>query len=141
MGPGLGGRPPFVREEFGLRHRAALAHLALFPVLTWIWLPLVLRKADPDNEFLVQHTTGAAVYQGLAIVSLPIIWFGGMLPYWLMSQVTASMVFTFYAVVVCCAATLYVMGPIFLALQAWSGEPFWAPLVSYLLGYEPPPEV
>lgn len=128
------------RIDFSLRHRAAMSHLALYGLITWVWVPLVLRRADLENEFLFRHTTGAATYQGLGLVSLPIIWVGGMLPYVLMSEVNARLTFLLYAIVVCCAATIYLMAPVFLALQAWSGEPFWAPLVSYLLGYDEPSE-
>lgn len=130
-----------MKLDFAIRNRAALAHLSLYPILSMIWLPLVLRRADPEDEFLVCHTTGAAVYQGVGLVAIPVAWVLGMLPNLLWSEVTATMIFGFYAIVVCCLAGLYLLGPIFLALQAWAGEPFYAPLVSWLLGYGPPPEV
>ncbi len=129
-----------MNEPLATRNRAALAHLSLFPVLTWIWLPLLLRRADPDNDFLVRHTTGAAVFQGTVLLSIPVCWFLGLVSTWTLSEVTSKIFLVFYGTVLLCLAGAYVLGAIALAFQAWNGDPFWAPWVSYLLGYDEPSE-
>lgn len=123
-----------------MRNRAALAHLSLFPVLTWIWLPLLLRRADPESDFLVRHTTGASVFQGTVLLSIPVCWLLGLLPTWILSEVSSKVFLVLYGTVLLCLVGAYVLGAIALAFQAWNGDPFWAPLVSYLLGYDEPSE-
>ena len=128
------------REELNLRHRAAAGHLAAFPLLTAIWLPLLLRRKYPDSDFLYCHTTGAATYQTLSLFSLVVLWLCRNLPYHAFDQATARLVMAFYGIILLCLAGMYLMGAIALALTAWNGDFFWAPVVSWLLGYGSPVE-
>ena len=123
------------REELNLRHRAALGHLSAIPLLTSIWLPLLLRRTDRDSDFLHCHTTGAATYQALSLISLTVLWLCRNLPYRFFDEATARLVLTFLGVIALCLAGMYLMGSIALALMAWNGDFFWAPVVSWLLGY------
>lgn len=123
------------REDLSLRHRAALSHLAALPLLTSVWLPLLLRRTDLDSDFLYRHSTGAAYYQGLSLLSLIVLWLGRHLPYRFMDEASANFLLAFLGVVALCLAGMYLMGAVGLALLAWNGDAFWAPVVSWLLGY------
>lgn len=105
----------------------------MFAVLTWIWLPLVLRRHDPDEEFLYGHATGAAVYQGLTLGLLLACWGALKLPGLFLEPASASLLLAMLGVVAMCTLILAFFGALGLALQAWNGDPFWAPLISWLL--------
>ncbi len=128
------------REPMALRHRAALCHLAAFPLLTSIWLPRLLRKADLDDDFLYCHATGASVYQAVGLLSMLAMLLGRKLPYLLLSEVSGGLVSAMLGVIALCLIGIYFMGSLALAFQAWNGDVFSAPLVSWLLGYERPSE-
>ncbi len=128
------------REDLSHRHRAALSHLAALPLLTSVWLPLLLRRTDPDSHFLHEHATGASLYQGLSLTTLVVLWLCRHLPYRMMSEASAGFLLAFLGVIAMCLAGMYLMGAIGLALQAWNGDPFWAPVVAWLLGYDAPSE-
>jgi hypothetical protein len=128
------------REPLELRHRAAFCHLAAFPLLTSIWLPLVLRKADLEDEFLYCHATGASVYQGVGLLSALAMLLGRKLPYLIWSELESGLILALLGIVALCLLGIYFMGALALAFQAWNGDLFSAPLVSWLLGYERPSE-
>jgi hypothetical protein len=125
-------------RDLGLRHKAALCHLGALPVLTSIWLPLLVRRSDSDDDFLYQHATGAAVYQAISLASLLAMWLSSGGPYKLMGEAAAGFLLAFLGVIAFCLAGTYFLGALALAFQAWNGDPFWAPLVNRLLGYDEP---
>lgn len=129
-----------MNEPLSVRNRAAVAHLSLFAVVTWIWFPLILRRADLGDDFLYRHTTGASVYQGVVLFSIPLFWLLGLVPFWLLDEVSSRIVLLFYGVLLACLAGAVMLGSIALAFQAWNSDPFWSPVVSYLLGYNAPEE-
>jgi hypothetical protein len=110
------------------------------PFLTSIWLPLLLRRSDPDDEFLYGHATGASVYQACGMLGVSAIWFGRGLPAWFLSQASASFAMALWGIVGLTLIGVYAMYACYLAFTAWNGDPFWAPLVGWLLGCDPPPE-
>jgi hypothetical protein len=127
-------------RDLGLRNRAAACHLCAFPVLTSVWLPLVIRKGDPDDSFLYHHATGAAYYQAISLFSLAVMWLCRTLPYRFMGEASAGFLLAFLGVIALCLAGMYFMGALALAFQAWNGSTFWAPLVNTLMDYEPSEE-
>lgn len=128
------------REPLALRHRAAFCHLAAFPLLSSIWLPRLLRRHDPDDDFLYCHATGAAVYQGVGLLMMLLMLLGRKLPYLLLGEVSGGLASGLLGVGALCLVGIYFMGAVALAFQAWNGDPFSAPLISWLLGYERPSE-
>jgi hypothetical protein len=128
------------RPELGLRHRAAACHGAAFPVLTSVWLPLLLGRGEPEDGFLASHATGAAYYQGLSLLTLLLMWLGRGLPYHFLDEVSAGFLLTFLGVIGMCLAGLYFMGALALAFQAWNGDPFWAPGIHRLAALPPAEE-
>ena len=130
------------REPLSSRHRAAACHFALFPLLTAVWLPLWLRRSTSEEEepFIHQHATGAAVYQGLALLSVGTLWLGLKLPALFLSPAGAGLMLLMLGVVAFCWVGMLLLGALALSFQAWNGDPFWAPMVSWLLGYDAPSE-
>lgn len=128
------------RQDLAVRNRAAACHLSALPILTSVWLPLVLRRSDPEDAFLHHHATGAAIYQGLSLALLLTMWLCRTLPYRLMSEASAGFLLAFLGVIALCLAGMYLMGAMALAFQAWNGDPFWAPGVSSLPGFAPAEE-
>jgi hypothetical protein len=129
-----------VHENLGYRNRAAFCHLAALPVITSVWLPLLVRRADPDDDFLYHHATGAALYQGINLLVLGSMWLGRTLPYRWMDAVSGGFLLAFLGVVALCLVGMHFMGALALAFQAWNGDRFWAPLVAWLMGYDAPSE-
>lgn len=129
-----------VHGDIGLRHRAALSHLAAFPLVTSIWVPLLLRRYDPEDELLYYHSTGAALYQGLTLVAMTVLWLCRKVPYAFLDDVRGNLLLALLGSVALCALGVYFLGAVYLALSAWHGEPFWAPGVAWLMGYEPSKE-
>jgi hypothetical protein len=123
-----------MKQDAGLRHRAAFCHLATFAILPSIWLPLLLRRSDPDEDFLYYHSTGAAWYQALGLGTMVVLWLCRTLPYRWMSEASAGFLLAFLGVIALCLVGMYFMGALALAFQAWNGDPFWAPLVSWIIG-------
>ena len=130
-----------MREQYSLRNRAALCHLAALPVLTSVWLPMLLRKADIDDDFLYCHATGAAVYQGGSLVTFGLLWLGRNLPYAFLDEISGGLVQAFLGIIACCLLGIYMLGAVGLALQAWNSDAFYAPGVNWLLGFDTPSEV
>ncbi len=120
-----------VRPDWNLRNRAAIGHLAALFGITSLWLPLVLgRSANEDSEFLDLHSRGAAYFQALGLTMLVALWFSKGLPSLWFTAVSAGFVMALWGVISFCLVGLYALGAVALALQAWNGDTFWAPIVS-----------
>lgn len=120
-----------MRPDWGFRNRAAFGHLAALLGVTSVWLPLVLRRsAFEEGDFLDLHSRGAALYQGLGISLLVGLWFSRNLPALWLTPVSAGFASALWGVIAFCLVGLYALGAVALALQAWNGDTFWAPIVS-----------
>lgn len=116
------------RPDWSLRHRAAFCHLALWPLLSALWLPWLLGREQDD--FVERHAHGAMAYQGLTLLLTLLLWILSYLPALWFGEVAGRLFNAGLGVFAACLIGTLYLGSFALATQAWNGDPFWAPGLS-----------
>ena len=107
------------------RTRAAFCHLSVLTVFGAFLFPLATNLIEePDPEFNRGHRVGAIIYQLVGLLVLFCCYVLSGLFGNFADDFTAGAALTFFWIVFLCAAGVYFLGAVYLAMQAWSGSPF-----------------
>lgn len=120
------------------RTKAAFCHLAALSGVATLVLPLVISRLDDENkDFVESHALGAMAYQAAGLVTLVT---PAVLAYIFADpagSLEQSALLGFASIVWFSLLAIYLLGAVYLTMQAWSGSDFDMPPFNQFVHDEP----